>query len=165
MLIDKENTFSWNQALTGDAISTNVIDLLPNGGAIGAGATGGPSANVIRDIGAGKTLYLHVLVTAALVDPDGTPTMVVTLESDDAAGLDGSATVHWTSPTLLEANMVAGTWIAKGVPIPAGEFQRYLGVRYEMTTADFEEGTVSAWLSENRYDDRTYESGWKSGVN
>lgn len=53
MLIDKENVFSWEQAITTDAISANVIDLLPSSGAIGAGATGGPSANSIRDIGAG----------------------------------------------------------------------------------------------------------------
>lgn len=46
MLIDKFNTFSWAQAITADAISANVIDLLPVSGAVGAGATGGPSANI-----------------------------------------------------------------------------------------------------------------------
>ncbi len=165
MLIDKFNTFSWNQAITADAISTNVIDLLPVSGAIGAGATGGPSANTVRDIGSGEPLYLHILVTAALTDADGSPTLTVTLESDSAVGLDSSATTHWTVSTIAEATLVAGYWIAKGIPIPPGSYERYLGIRYTTNSADFDGGTVSAWLSNNRYDDRTYEGGWTTGIN
>jgi hypothetical protein len=156
MLIDRQNMFSTDQAITADAISENVINLGPLGGA---------TANTIRDIGAGETLYLHVLVKTTLTDADGTPTLVVTLESDDVADLSTTPTVHWTSATITEAAAVAGYWIAKGVAIPSGAFQQYVGLRYTTTTADFDGGTVDAWLSNNRYDDRTYESGYTTGIN
>jgi hypothetical protein len=156
MIIDRQNQFSTDQAITADAISENVIDLGPLGGA---------TANTIRDIGAGKTLYLHILVKTALTDADGTPTLTITLESDDVADLSTSPTVHHTITAVTEAAMVAGYWIAKGIAIPAGAYQRYLGLRYTTNSADFDGGTVDAWLSENRYDDRTYENAWSTGVN
>lgn len=165
MLIDKLNTFSWETAVTVDAIS-DVIDLLVASGAVGAGATGGPSANVIRDIGAGEPLYLHILVTTTFLASGGAAEFDVTLESDDVAALNTTPTVHWTSTLLIpKATLVAGYWIAKGVAIPSGAYQRYLGLRYNATTNDFSAGNISAWLSNNRYDDRTYESGWNTGVN
>lgn len=166
MLIDKENTFDWEAAITVDRISTNVIDLLAASGALNAGETGGPDDNLIRDIGAGKTLYLHILVTTSFDSSGGATSLIATLESDSAANLATSATVHWTGADIEEADLVAGTWIAKGVAIPSGAYERYLGVRYNVGAEEnFTAGKVSAWLSENRYDDRTYESGWKSGVN
>jgi hypothetical protein len=156
MLIDRQNAFSNDQAITADAISTNVIDLGPLGGL--------PSANLIRDIGAGEPLYLHILVKTALTDVDGTPTLTVTLESDSTANLATSATVHWTATAITEAPLVAGYWIAKGVPLPSGAYERYLGIRYTTNTADFDGGTVDAWISNNRFDDRTYRGGFSTGV-
>lgn len=157
MLIDRQNAFSNEQVLTATAISTNVIDL---------GPLGGDTANTIRDIGAGETLYLHILVTTALDSAGEAATLIATLESDSTANLATSATVHWTSGSLAEAAVAtAGTWIAKGVAIPAGAYEKFLGVRYTVGTENFTTGKVSAWLSNNRYDDRTYESGYSSGVN
>lgn len=165
MLIDKLNTFSWETAVTADAIS-DVIDLLVASGAVGAGATGGPSANTIRDIGAGEPLYLHVLVTTTFDSSGDTTSLITTLESDSAAGLDSSATVHWTSGDIEQATLVAGYWIAKGVPIPSGAYERYLGLRYNVGAEEnFTAGKISAWISTNRYNDRTYEGGWTTGVN
>ena len=159
MLIDRQDSFDWEAALTADRISTDVKDLL-------AGAIKGLTANAIRDIGAGKTLYLHALVTTALAGSAGTSSLIATLESDDAADLAGSATVHLTSAEFEEDDLPAGTWIFKGVPLPPGEYQRYLGMRWEVgSEEDFTSGKVSAWISENRYDDRVYESGWSTGVN
>lgn len=154
MISDRQNTFSNDQAVTADAISTNVIDLGPLGG-----------GNTIRDIGSGEPLFLHILVKSAMTDAVGTPTLTVTLESDSVATLDNSATVHWTATAVPEATMIAGYWIAKGVAIPPGAYERYLGVRYTTNSADFDGGTIDAWLSNNRYDDRTYKSGFSTGVN
>lgn len=164
MLIDKLDCFSWETALTATAIS-DVKDLLVASGAVGAGSTGGPSANTVKDIGTGQTLYLHILVTTTLDSSGEAATLDVTLESDDAAALNTSPTVHITIPQILEAGLAAGTWIAKGIPLPSGAYQRYLGVRYTVGTENFTSGKVSAWISPNRYDDRTYEGGWVSGVN
>jgi hypothetical protein len=165
MLIDKLNTFSWEAAVTADAIS-DVIDLLSASGALNAGATGGPSANTIRDVGAGKTLYLHAVVTTTFDSAADSTSLITTLESDSAVGLDSSATVHWTSDDIEQATLVAGYWIAKGIPLPPGDYERYLGLRYNVGAEEnFTAGKISAWISENRYDDRTYESGATTGVN
>jgi hypothetical protein len=159
MLIDSQNSFSWEDAVTADTISENVMDLL-------SGAIKGLTANTIRDIGAGKALYLHAVVTTALASSGETTSLIATLESDSAVGLDASATVHLTSDEFEEADLVAGTWIFKGVPLPPGAYERYLGMRYAVgAEEDFTSGKISAWISENRYDDRTYESGWSTGVN
>jgi hypothetical protein len=165
MLIDKLNTFMWETAVTQDAIS-DVIDLLVASGAVGAGSTGGPSANTIRDIGAGKTLYLHAVVTTTFDSAADSTSLITTLESDSAVGLNSSATVHMTSGDIEQATLVAGYWIFKGEAIPADAYERYLGLRLAVgAEEDFTAGKISAWLSENRYDDRTYEGGWTTGIN
>lgn len=157
MLINTQEMFDDAAALTATRDSTNVIDLLPQG-ILGA------TANTIRDIGAGKMLYLHILVTTTLDSAGEAATLDVTLVSDDNTGLS-SATTHITIPQIAEAALAAGTWIAKGIPLPSGAYQRYLGLIYTVGTEDFTSGAVSAWLSDTRYDDRTYESGWTTGIN
>lgn len=163
MLLDAYNQLSVAQAITSDAISGNVIDLGPLGPTV-AGAYGG--TNTIRDIGAGIPLYVSILVVTTLTDADGSPTLTVTLESDSVEALNDSATVHATLATAVaEATLVAGYWIAKNYPVPSGAYERYLGLRYTTNSADFDGGTVSAWLHAGRWDDRTYESGFGTGVN
>jgi hypothetical protein len=152
-LIDLQNMFSNQQAITADAISTRVIDTNPNA-----------SDNLTVDIAAGKPLYLHILVTTALVSA-GSGTLTVALESDDNTSLS-SATVHATVASAIAAGtMVAGYWIARNYPIPAGSYQRYVGLRYTTNPADFETGNVTAWLSPTKMDTATYESGYTTGIN
>lgn len=165
MLIDTKELLSDEQAITSDAISTNVIDLIPNGGAINAGDTGGPSANTTVNIGAGKPLYLYMLVTTTLDTAAEGGTLDVTVESDDNTSLS-SATVHMTLAQVAEATLVAGYWIAKGIPLTPGSYQRYLGVRYNVNDADaFTSGKISAWISDAPYSDEQYETGSITGVN
>jgi len=164
MLIDKQNTFAWEQALTATALAPDVIDLLPTPGALGAGAVGGPGANLIRDIGAGEPLYLHVLVATQLASTGKAATLTITLESDDNSGL-GTPTEHWSSGSIAEAKLVGGYWAVPGIAIPASAYERYLGVRFTVGTENFTSGKISAWLSNNRYDSRHYQGASKSGVN
>jgi hypothetical protein len=162
MLFDSLLQLSDPQSITADAISEHVIDLGPLGSDnLGAGA----SANTIRDWAAGRPLYLHILVTTTMDSAGEAATLTVTLESDSVVGLDDSATVHWTTSAIAEATLVAGYWIAKGVPIPPGAYERYVGLRYNAGTEDFTSGAVKAWISDSRYDDRTYESGFSTQVN
>lgn len=164
MLIDTKLLLSDAQAITADAISTNVIDLLPSGGAINSGDTGGPTANTTANIAGGKPLYLYVLVTTAMVSA-GSATLTVALESDDNTSLS-SATSHLTvASAVAAATMVAGYWLAKGIVIPAGSYQRYLGLRYTTNTSDFETGNISAWLSDIPFSDEQYRSGITTGIN
>jgi len=156
MLLDASLQFCDPQALTATAISENVVDLGPLGGA---------TANTIRDIGAGEELHLSILVTTTLDSSGEAATLTATLESDSAVGLDSSATVHWTSGSIAEASLAAGYWVAKGIPIPPGAYERYLGLRFTVGTENFTSGAVKAWLHKGRFDDRTYEAGARTGVN
>lgn len=166
MLISKLDLLSNEQAVTSDAVSTNARDLIPNGGAINAGDAGGPSLNPTVNLGAGTPLYLYILVAATMTDSDGDPTLTVTLESDSAAALNVSATVHAiVASAVAKATLAAGYWIAKGFPIPQGNYQRYLGIRYTTNDADFDGGKITAWLSPVPYSNDQYESGILTGVN
>lgn len=152
-LIDLQNMFSNQQAITADTISTRVIDTNPN-----------VSDNLTADIAAGKPLYLQVLVTTAMVSA-GSATLTVALESDDNTSLS-SATVHATlASAVAAATMVAGYYIVRNFALPAGDYQRYVGLRYTTNTSDFETGNITAWLTTNKIDTKTYESGFTTGIN
>lgn len=155
MLLDSQLQFSAAQALTATAVSSNIIDL---------GPLGGLTANTIRDIGAGEELHLSILVTTVLDSAGEAATLTVTLESDDNTGLT-SATTHWTSSSIAEATLAAGYWIAQGIIIPPGAYQRYVGLRYTVGVESFTSGNVSAWLHYGRFDTRTYESAFNNSVN
>lgn len=157
MMLDSYNQLSSAQAITADAISENVIDLGPLGGA---------TANTIRDIGAGQPLYLHVVVSTTFDSAADSTSLIVTLESDSVVGLDDSATTHATYAEVEEATLVAGYWIVMGEPIPPGAYEQYVGLRYNVGAEEnFTAGAVNAWLSNSRYDTRTYQSGVTTGVN
>jgi hypothetical protein len=161
MLLDSLLQLSDPQAITVDAISEHVIDLGPlSSNTPGTGAT----ANSIRDIGAGEPLHLSILVTTAFVSAGGA-TLTVALESDSTANLATSATVHVTvASAVAAATLVAGYWIAQGILIPPGAYERYLGLRYTTNTSDFEAGAVKAWLHKGRFDTRTYYAATSTGV-
>lgn len=152
-MIDLQNMFSNAQAITVDAISERVIDLDPNG-----------SPNLTRDIAAGTSLYLHITVDTAFTTGDA-GTLTVTVESDDNTSLS-SATVHATVATAVAAaTMVAGYRLVSNFALPAGSYQRYLGLRYTTNTGDFTAGKVKAWLTPDKVDTVTYESGVSTGIN
>lgn len=165
MLIDKQELLSDAQAITADTISTYVIDLLPSGGAINSGDTGGPTANTTVNFGAGKQKYLYVLVDTTFDGSADTSSLITSLESDDNTSLS-SATVHWTGADLEEATLVAGYWICKGMPIPSGTYQRYVGLRYNVGAEEnFTAGKIMAWISDAPYSDEQYRSGITTGIN
>lgn len=146
MYVDKQEEFSDSQVLTATAISTNVLDLNPNG-----------SANTLQDIGAGENMYLVVQVDVALTS-GGATTLVVTLESDSTADLATSPTVHWTSATIPKATLVAGYELV--IKLPPDNYERYLGVRYTVATGPFTAGSISAFLTKDAQRNRQYASGF-----
>jgi hypothetical protein len=164
MLIDSKELLSDAQALTATAISTYVYDLLPSGGSINAGDTGGPTANTTVNIPAGKPLYLYIWVHTVLDSAAEGATLVATVESS-ADTSNGTPTVHWTSGTVAEATLAAGYWIAKAVPLPPGDYKRYVCINYTVAVEDFTSGKVSAWLSDTPFNENAYRSGSTTGVN
>lgn len=136
MILDAHNEFSDAQAVTATAISTNVIDL-------------GPVAdNTLRDIGTGEEMYLVVLTQTAATDTGSDATLTVSLESDDNAGLT-SATTHYSTGALAFAAFSAAGSVLACVRLPAGDYQRYLGVRYTVGAGPLTAGNFDAFLTKD----------------
>lgn len=133
-ILDTTNEFSDAQAVTASAISTNVIDLLP-------AAIGG---NILTDLGATDEIYLSIFVQTTATSA-GASTVTFSLESDSTVDLATSATVHWTSSAVAKASLVAGYKVAT-ICLPQGSYERYLGLRYTVATADLTAGKFDAFL-------------------
>lgn len=131
MLLDKQNEFSDSQAVTTTAISTNVIDTLP-------GIGGATQSN----LGGVDSAFLVIQVDTTFT---GLTSLTVTLESSSTANLATSPTVHAASAALLPADLVAGKTVIQ-MPLPAGDYKRYLGLRYTVAgTATA--GAISAFIT------------------
>jgi hypothetical protein len=152
MILDKFNEFSDAQAVTATAISTNVIDLYPLGNGVGT--------NTTRDIGTGENIYLVVMTETAATDTGSDATLTVTLESDSTENLATSATVHFSTGALAFGTFSpAGTVIAN-VKLPAGNYERYLGVRYTVGSGPLTAGTFNAFLVKDSQAYRSYANGY-----
>ncbi|MCP4537787.1 MAG: hypothetical protein GY832_11640 [Chloroflexi bacterium] len=123
--------FSDAQAITGDAQSEDVLDW-------GSGMED-------LEMGAGTPIYLNVRVGSA--DFAGGTSLKTSLYSHTAATSIQSGTAVWESPTILQAALTAGAWIAQGVVLPNNcDENRYMGLYYDDTGA-FSAGSIDAWLS------------------
>lgn len=118
-IVDAQLQFSAAQALTGTAVSTNVIDI--------AGIAPGPGGGATeRRIGTGEPLAVVVFITVAAGGT--TPTLQIDLQSDDNVGFASPAIVA-TSGSLAAAVLTAGAKIV--IPIPPGKAtEKFLRLNY-----------------------------------
>jgi len=137
MIVDKQNAFSESQALTATAASTNVIDL-----------------SQIRQIGDGKPLYVVVTVEVAMAGT--TPSLAVSIVTDDNAALSSPAVIL-TGPTILGASLPASTQLV--YPIPLSGVERFIALNYTLAGTG-PTVTVSAHIVENFTQDVKYPSGF-----
>lgn len=137
MILDKDNLFSEDQAVTATAASTNVIDL-----------------GVDRDIGNGEPIEVLVAVPVAFT---GTGTLAVELQTDDVEGF-ASPTVIQKSGELAAADLAAGNQVFK---VRVGrETQRYVRLNYVVTGTAFTAGQLTSGLILDRSNYREYPSGF-----
>lgn len=123
MILDKEFLFSENQAITGTANSTNVVDL-----------------GVVRDIGKGVPLPLLIQVTE---DFNTLTDLTVSIETDDDEAF-GSAEVLASSGAIPLDSLVQGyQFPIQYMPIHT---QRYLRVVYTVNGTAPTEGAVTAGI-------------------
>lgn len=115
MILDSQNRYSNEQAVTVTAGSTNVIDHGP----LATGNTG-------RDLGAGEPLWLYILVTEA-VTSDSAATVIFTLQTDTDVAF-GSAAALYASAAIGKATLVAGYELK--IPLPRGAWERHSRVHY-----------------------------------
>ncbi|MDT5016572.1 MAG: hypothetical protein QOD39_2732 [Mycobacterium sp.] len=146
MMLDSLLQLDNAHAYTATAVSTNVWDTFP-------------IQNTTRDLGAGEPLMLSILITTTVTT---NVTTVFTLESSPNTSLT-SSTVHWTGPSIAVATLVAGYWYAKGVILPPGNYQRYIGLRMTPATS-WGAGAASAWIHKGSFDTTVYAAGSYNGL-
>lgn len=141
MLIDKQNMYSQDQAVTASAASTNIIDH---------------GVDWAR-VGSGEPLYLSIICTTTTVSA-GATTVDFIFETSN----DNSTWVEHFRPAVAvpKASLVAGYRVFGGaVPaIPKG--RQYTRLTYTVNTADFSAGKFSAWLGHHPDDTHAYPSGY-----
>src|SRR5690606_2699087 len=118
MIFSAQQIFSDDQAITGDAISENVIDL---------GVRGTPhdaAAALIGDVGKGASIPILIQVTSAF---NLLTSLTITVETSANADLSSSTVL--ATETIALANLIAGKQTFLQV-LPNGVTGRYLGIRY-----------------------------------
>lgn len=133
MRVDSRTEMSDAQAVTTDAISTNVIarDGL------------GLSPNSTQNLGAPAQLYW--VVTCA-ESPSAGDTVTITLESDTAAALNSAAVIHATTGALDTDTHAAGDVLAV-IPLPFGDYKDYIGTRYNVGTGPLTGGAYNSFIT------------------
>lgn len=137
MIMDEFNEFCDATALNTGAAGTYLI-----GDVIDLGVDG-------LDLGAGEDLYC-VMKVATTATSGGSATGTFKLASDAAAAIatDGSATEHFVTDAIAVATLVAGYQIA-AFRLPAGTYERYLGILQVTGTAAFTAGAVDVFLTKD----------------
>ena len=118
MLFSAQQLFSEDQTVTTSAASTNLIDLGATGTVLNA-----PAA-LVRDIGKGEPIRIQIQLTAAATGTS--PTLIVTLETDDNSGFSSAKTVG--TATQIAGGAAGDT--ADIVWVPEGTDERYLRLQY-----------------------------------
>ncbi len=133
MIFDRTLLLSDAQAITGDAASTNVIDLLATGTAYGHAAA------LVKDVGKGQKINLHIQV----VETFNTLTSLAIQVQTCAAENFGSGVKTVVSETINLADLVAGK-TSNILAVPAGVDMRYLRLYYDVTGTAPTAGKITA---------------------
>ena len=134
MLFSKELTFSDDQAITGDAVSTNVFDAGDRGVDPHTGVQLGWAP--FR----GAEIPLLVQVTE---DFNTLTSLTISIQTDTTSAFSSPKTV--LSTTILLADLVAG----KRFPIviaPDGVEERYMRLNYDVTGTNPTAGKITAGI-------------------
>ena len=120
-LVDARLELSDAQALTASADSTNVIDL----------------SQTARQIGAGRTMYVHFNVTVGADFTTGDETYTFGVATGAATSLG----------TVLSSRAIVATTLVAGYNFPMDGVLRYVGVEYVLAGTS-PSVTVDAYLSD-----------------
>lgn len=144
MILDSTLLFSDGQAITGDAASTNIVDL---------GATGTPYGHagaLIRDVGKGEEIPLLITVTETF---NNLTTLQITLQTDDNAGFSSPTTVAETIQ-IPAASLVAGYQVPYPNVLAEGVKERYVRLYYDVTGTNPSTGKFTASVVASRQTNR-----------
>ena len=156
MILDKNLYFGTDldasQGAGGPTLFGDVIDL-------------GTAAAIRTGLLGGETMYFVVTCTLQIIHAGSPGTISFQLQSGPEAAITTAPTRHCSSMDILTdsaANLAtaraAGTPSAQGnytggilccIPIPPGNFQRYLGAFWTVATTTTTAGTVDAFLTKD----------------
>lgn len=135
MIFNKDELFSDDQAITGDANSTNVIDLGAPGTPYGAAAA------LNNDKGKGTPIPILIQVTEAF----NTLTSL-TIQIVVSAATNLSSPRVLATQTILLADLIVGKQTFVQV-LPVGAGLRYLGIIYDVNGTDPTLGKITAGIT------------------
>lgn len=138
MIINKNLTFSENQAITATAISENVIQW-PDNGIVPFDA-----AAIVRNLGAGTPIPMLIQVTEGF---NTLTSLTITIETADNAALSSGAVVLATSGAIPLASLIAGFRPTFTRFLPDGTLKSFLGLRYTVAGTNPTLGKVTAALA------------------
>lgn len=140
MILDRENLFSDEQAVTSSSVaSTDLIDL----------------GRADRDIGKGNELELLVSIDETFVTGDSA-TLNLALQTDNAIAFNTGPTTLWSTGATGASGLTAGTqW---KVRVPRGT-DRYLRMYYTLATGTFSAGKITAGIVFDVDDQQIYPKG------
>lgn len=155
---------------TGTQESSNIVD-------IGLGTTSNPGIPSLangggaRDLGIGDDPSLKLMVVVTTTFAGGT-NLAVSLSGapDNASGAPGSYTIMWQGPTVLEASLLQGTYLANvDVPrtVPGQALPRFLRLDY-VTSGTHNAGALEGAIVLDRFDQIGLSgtlSGYPAGIN
>lgn len=135
MILDERTEFcdatALNTGAAGSYLVGDVIDLELTG----------------LDLGTSADLWLVISVdTAATSGGAATGQFHLCSDAQAAIAVDGSATYHFSTAAIPVATLVAGYQIA-AVRLPAGTYERYLGILQTTAVAAFTAGKINAFLT------------------
>mgnify|MGYP000191400090 CR=1 FL=1 len=132
MIFSAQQIFSDDQAITGDADSTNVIDLGVPGTPYGAAAA------LNDDVGKGAKIPLLVQVTADF-------NTLTSLNINLSTGATTALGTTIATQNILLADLVAGKQFNLDF-LPNGIVERYLGIEYDVVGTDPTLGNITAGI-------------------
>lgn len=127
MYVDKNLLFAEALAITASAASTSYLDL-----------------QSIRDIGAGKDLYLVVNVVEAFTDGSSDSTVQVDIETDDNTSFS-SATAVQRVGTFAALSAIGAKKVVKISPAVIAE--RYVRLYFTVANGNLTTGKFDAYLT------------------
>ena len=132
MIFDKTLLLSDAQAITGDAASTNVIDLLAPGTVYGAAAA------LTRDVGKGNKITLLAQVVEAF---NTLTSLTIKIQCDSVENFASPKNV--AEQVIPLADLVAGKTFSI-MYVPPGTDERYMRLFYDVTGTDPTTGKITA---------------------
>lgn len=142
MILDGLLLFDTALALTSDQVSTNVIDL-----------------QNARDMGIGDPEMKLVVTVGTAFASTTSSTLVISFQGSTD---NSTFTTMALSPSIAKASMVANARLWDTVIpriVPGQALPRYLRLSYDVVTADFTAGTLTAALVLDRNDYIAYRAG------